>query len=200
MKKCLVFAVATILLAGGAFAQEKQDGLKKTKPQPLGSGREAEIWDGFNDRLANQVDSWFKDGEFIKVIQIIKLQYEIYPKSYEIATNLGWMHENVEQNPEALTVYKRYPAENPSDPDNMMPLAQFYFLKRKYSDAVLALVPAVGKKPGQHPNMYRMLARSYEMLKKYKEAIGVWDSYIKLAPTDLQAKANLDRVKKKMAG
>ena len=197
MKLGLVL-VGIALAALGVAQVSKKEGLGKAKAPKTGSTREAEIWSAFNDRVTTQIDVWFKDGEFLKSIQIISVQYELDPKDYEVATNLAWMLENVEEWDKGLAVYKRYAKDNASSPDAFQPLAESYFLKRKFADAITVLAPIVGKVPKLHPNMYRMLGTSYERVKKYKEAIPVWEMYIKLAPNDGQAKVNLERVKTKL--
>ncbi len=198
MKLGLVF-VGIALVSLGFSQAPKKEALGKAKVPKSSSSREAEIWGAFNDRLTTQIDVWFKDGEFLKAIQIIGAQYELDPKDYEVATNLAWMLENVEEWDKGLAVYKRYAKDNADSPDAFQPLAESYFLKRKFTEAIAVLSPIVGKVPKLHPNMYRMLGTSYERVKKYKEAIPIWEMYIKLAPNDGQAKVNLERVKSKLA-
>ncbi len=118
------------------------------------------IWAAANDRMSTQIDIWFEDGDFPTVIQLLKIQQGVYPADYEIATNLGWMLENIEKYDEALATYIRYRRENPEDPDAALPEATFYHLKRAYAKVPPLLEPAIKRKP--HANAYRILAQAYE--------------------------------------
>ena len=160
--------------------------------------RLTQIWNAVEDRMTDQVDTWFEEGDFPKSIQLLRFQNEMSPADYDIATNLGWMLENVEDYPGATAVYEKFRKFNVSDPDASMPLAEMYYRKRNFAQTITILEPVIGKKKGMHPNNYRMLATSYERTKKYKESIRTWKTYINIAPNDLQAKANLARVEKKL--
>ena len=167
-------------------------------PKAKAPDRQAAIWNAATDRLTDQMDIWFKAGEFPKTIQVLRLQAEIDPHDYDVATNLGWMYENVDDYPNALIAYKRFRQSNPQDPDAAMPEAEMYYRKRKYADVIPILGPIIGRM-GMHPNNYRLLATSYERVGKLKESRATWQAYIKLAPKDEQAKRNLERVEKKLA-
>lgn len=166
-------------------------GLSHAAPDPQ---RLAAIWDAANDRISEQVDVWFDDGDYPAVIQLLKVQYEMYPDNYDVATNLGWMQENVEMWDDAITTYLRFKNDNPQDPDAPLALADFYFRRKAYGKVPPLLEPVIKRRP--HPNVFRLLAHSYNRLKMYGDALRVWDSYIALAPNDLPAKANRERVLK----
>jgi tetratricopeptide (TPR) repeat protein len=156
------------------------------------------IWDSAMNRIVQQVDIWFDDGEFPIAIQAIRIQYELEPQDYEIATNLGWMLENIEENDKALVVYQDYRQKNPNNPDASFPEAHFYFRKREFEKVPPLLEPAI-QNGRPHPNAYRTLAHAYERLEKLQDSARVWQTYIALAPGDETAKKNLERVQKKIA-
>lgn len=156
------------------------------------------IWAEANNRVADQVDVWFDDGDYPKVIQLLKMHTEMFPADYDIATNLGWMQENVQDYPAAIKTYERFRERNPHDPDAALALAEFYFRQKRYKDVIPLMEPAIVGKP--HPNAFRMLAHSYEKLGDLKNSERVWKLYIARAPSDLTAQANLRRVEKKLQG
>jgi tetratricopeptide (TPR) repeat protein len=158
------------------------------------------IWHTARLRMEKQNDRWFEEGDFPRAIQSLRLMAQIFPHDYEIATNLGWMLENVEEYDEALSAYVRYLRDNPNDPDASFPQASFYYRRKLYAKVPPLLEPSLklGKKP--HANSYRLLAHSYEKLELLKDARRVWEMMIRAYPQDRAAKANLDRVIKKAGG
>lgn len=172
--------VSLLCLSGAAFAQDRVD----------------EIWTHATNRLADQLDQTFEDGDFPFVISMLRVSFADEPKNYDVATNLGWMLENVREWRQAEDFYKQFLADNPGNPEAAYPLGFFYYMRKQHVDAIKVLEPTL--KNAVHPNTYRVLAKCYEREKKYSEAIRVWELQIKKWPSDLPAKANIDRVKKKM--
>lgn len=171
--------------------------------------RMTQIWNAVSDRMTDQVDEWFEEGEFPKVIQLLRFQFAMYPNDYEIATNLGWMCENVEDYDMATKVYQDFNRLNPTDPDAALPLGEMLFrrannvrkndaLRNSLLNQAIAVLEPTLKKKGMHGNNYRILASSYERLGRFKDAKRILEIYIKIAPNDGQAKVNLARVEKKL--
>ncbi len=158
--------------------------------------RMGRIMTSVNDRLGTQADAWFEDGEFPRALQLLRVHYELMPNDYEVATNLGWMLENMELFDEALAVYVRYKNENPKDPDATFPEANFYYMKKLYAKVPALLEPSISRKP--HGNSYRILAHSYERLNMFKDSVRIWDVYIRLNPNDEAARNNRKRVASKI--
>jgi tetratricopeptide (TPR) repeat protein len=156
------------------------------------------IWSYADARLDSQMDTWFDDGEFPKDIQLLRLTTQLRPSDYESWTNLGWMLENVQDWDGALQVYKEYQANNPHDSDGALPLGEYYFRMKKFALVPPLFEPAIARRPHPHPNVFRILAHSYERLGKFSDAERVWKSYIAIAPKDDAAKNNLMRVEKKL--
>jgi tetratricopeptide (TPR) repeat protein len=180
-------AVAALALVSAASAQN---------PDPK---RLEVIWDSVYDRLSRQTDAWFKDGDFPRTVQILRFHYSLDTTSFENGTNLGYMLENIELNDEALAVYIRLRTTNPNDPDDAWPEANFYFRKKAYAKVPPILEPTI-KGHDPHPNNYRTLAHAYEKLNMFADAKRVWEKYLAKHPNDLAAKANLNKVIKKLSG
>lgn len=167
---------------------------------PQSTGRDAAIWSYARVRMQQQMDVWFDLGEFPKVIQVLRVEREVAPADYDVVTNLGWMLENVQDYDSARAEYRRYLKDNPNDSDAALPLAQQYFLKKEYTAVPELLEPFINRTPPPHPNVYRILANSYERMKKYGESVRVWKTYLKVAPDDLTAIKNLKKVEDKRKG
>jgi len=181
----------TTFLAGLLFAST----LAAQAPDPA---RMQVIWEAFDDRMNTQTDIWFDDGEFPRVIQAVRVMYALYPNDYEIATNLGWMLENIELDEAAIEIYRDYARNNPKDPDATYPEAQYYYREKQYEKVPDLLEPAIKMDPKPHPNAFRTLAHSYERLGKLEDSRRVWQAMIKLHPDDEPAKNNLRRVEGKI--
>ncbi|MDX2066095.1 MAG: tetratricopeptide repeat protein [Fimbriimonadaceae bacterium] len=151
------------------------------------------------NRLSTQGDVWFEDGDYPRVIELLRYQVELYPSDYDLATNLGWLLESTERPEEATKVYIAYAKRNPNDPDALLPEAQQYFLKRKYDQSLAVALRGLNGPNAKraHPNLYRIAANSYERLGKFAESEKIWDRYLKLNPDDASALNRRATVRKK---
>lgn len=169
-------------------------------PQDATAKRAEAIWDRAIDRINRQTDVWFIDGDFPRVINLCRVMYALYPSDYEIATNLGWMLENIERWDEALAVYIKFRTENADDPDAAWPEANFYYMKKAYNKIPPILEPTLKMAHKPHPNNYRTLAHAYERMNQLADCQRIWKAYLMIAPDDAPAKNNLSRVEKKIRG
>lgn len=190
-------AVAALLTLGlVANAQDRSPGLHGRRPAGE-SGRLAAIWDAAEERMARQADAWFKDGDYPRVIQLLRFRGELYSGDEEANSDLGWMLENVEEDAEALRVYQAFRRRNPQNPDAPWLEANFRFRKKDYAPIPALLEPTIARKP--HPNSYRTLAHAYERTNRLADSERIWTTYLARFPDDETAKANLRRVKEKRA-
>lgn len=180
-------AIALVLVAG-----------YQTRESGVDPGRMKIIWDAFEERVQVQNDIWYSDGEFPRVIQLLKVMASLQPQDYETATTLGWMLENVERWDEALAVYVAYRKRYPNDPEAYYPEANFYFMKKMYSRVPPLIEPSLKMAVKPHPNSYRILALSYERMGLLTAARRVFKTIIERDPSDGAAKMNLSRVEKKI--
>jgi tetratricopeptide (TPR) repeat protein len=150
------------------------------------------IWGVAANRMITQQDAWFDDGDYLACINLLGFESEKYHNDYEMWTNLGWMQENVHDWDGALATYQRYRKLNEGEVDNSLPEAQYYFMKKQYA-LIPDLLESAIKHPKCHPNNFRLLAWSYERMKKYPEAVRVWKAYLATGANDATAKRNLGR-------
>jgi tetratricopeptide (TPR) repeat protein len=190
------------ILGIAGFASAAQGPAGRTQSGPASSAQAPDrlkaIWSYAQDRIDRQTDVWFDGGDFPATIQILKVASELNPHDYEILTNLGWMQENVHESEAAIATYERYQRDNPDDPDAALPIAQYYFLKKQYDKVPPILEHTMSTKGKKHPNMFRILAGSYERMGKFTDAERILKQYIAQTPGDAQAKLNLARVERKM--
>lgn len=156
------------------------------------------VFAAMENRMYRQSDYWWDDGDFPRCVQLLRFMFRLFPKEYEIATDLGWMLENIERNDEALVTYKAFRQENPGNAEAAFPEANFYFMKKQYDKVWPIIAPTLKGNP--HPNSYRICAHSYERTDKLKESKAVWEALLNRFPDDGPAKVNLNRVNAKLAG
>ncbi len=173
-------------------------GLCSAPRQTVDAKRIGQIWDAAEDRIRRQNDKWFKDGQFPRCVQSLRLKLELNPNDYEAVTDLGYMLENIERNDEALALYIRFRLSASGNPDAPWPEANFYFHRGAYAKVPPLIEPTLKRHP--HANSYRLLAHSYEKLGMFSDSRRIWDLYLEINPKDEVAKNNQRRVKNLMKG
>jgi hypothetical protein len=204
MKRSLALAAA--LLAAGpiqAQAPEVKDSVGgASKRQPDGSAQSL-IEGAFQARLTSEVSQLFEDGDFPRATQIINVQTRHWPDDYERATDLIWMHGNMEQWSLELGEAARFRILNSGDPDAWYPEAQIHFMDRAYAYVIpiMAQAAKISRETGRplHPNGYRILAHAFNRLQMHAQSLEVWDEYLKLAPDDEAGKRNREAVARRLA-
>ncbi len=185
MKRWVVIGLMLIgVLASAAGTPKKQP-------------RQDLIWDTVHNRFVDQLDYWFEDGDYPRCVQLLKVMSELDPDDYEIATDLGWMLENIEMDAEALSVYVRFRKENVKDADATFPEANYYYKQGLFAKVPSLLEGSLPLKP--HANSWRILAHSYEKMGQLSDSKRIWTGYLKLNPDDGPAKVNLKRVEGKLS-
>lgn len=177
-----------LLVFGGPHASVSKPGAQPS--------RASEIWERAEVRASRQSDIWFKRGDYLRAIQLLRFRAALFPSDYDINTDLGWMLSNVEAHDEALSVYVRFRQNNPTDADAPFPEANFYFQRRAYAKVPPLLEPTLPKRP--HSNSYRILAHSYERMGLLQDSARVWRALLVRNPNDGAAKSNLERVESKL--
>lgn len=207
MKKAHIAAVAIgLLVIAFTFAQTGALKTSTAGNHEPGSAvrpdlsRVKGILEFIRGEASSQHDVWFDDGDFPRSVQSLKILHSLFPADYSLLTDLGWMLENIQENSSALITYKKYATRYPEDAEAAYPEAEFYFRNKLWSKVPPIIEPSLKLKPHPHPNSYRILARSYEMMGLLKDSQRVWDEYLAIDPNDGQAKVNLARVLKKMRG
>lgn len=149
-------------------------------------------------RMMRQNDAWFKDGEYLPAIQNLEVLVGTNPHDEESWSNLSWMYMNIERGDLQWITTRRFSRENPTYQDALYYEAEFLYMKKAYAKIPAILEPVIGSGRPDN-NVYRFLAHSYTKLGYYKDALRVWDAFIKVNPKDGQAIANRARVADKLA-
>lgn len=195
MKRIAAVAAGFFLaLTASAQLDEPKTGI--SRPKVTETGRMGVIWNAYQDRLASQTDHDFEQGDFPKVIQLLKVQTDMDRQGYERWTDLIWMLGNVEEYAAQIAAARQFRNYNLTNPEAWYPEAEIYFIKRAFVKVIPIMEEAIRLKGTIHPNSYRILANSWTRLGFKSEAIRVWEQMLKRYPNDDRAKVQLDRLKK----
>ncbi|MEA2552719.1 MAG: hypothetical protein QOJ65_895, partial [Fimbriimonadaceae bacterium] len=136
--------VAAGILCVAVVSSANADTQQLTEQQRLDS-----IWYGATERMSQQVDAWYGSGDYLRCIQLLKLETAIFPYDFDNTDLLGWFQESTDDEPGAIATYIAFRANNPNDPDGPYMEAAYYFRKRLYAKVPPLLEPIVAQKP--HP-------------------------------------------------
>lgn len=151
-----------------------------------------------NDRFTAQGDAWFKDGHYLRVIELYRVRAELYPQ-YETAwSDLSWMLFNVKDLDGQLSTAVKFKEQNPDLADAAFMEGNWYFQKKAYLKTIEILEPTIWMKPAPHPNSFRVLAQAYRRIGMLEHAIKVWKEQLRLYPDDPTARANLQRAEEEL--
>lgn len=195
MKRWTVGLAAVALCAVG-MAQDAEPKTGVSRPKVTESGRMGALWSSYQDRMANQIDHDFEEGDFPKIIQLLKVQADMNRQGYETWTDLIWMLGNVEQFSEQIATARQFRNYNVKNPEAWYPEAEIYFIKRSFVKVIPIMEEAIKLEGPIHPNTYRILANSWTRLGFKSEAIRVWEMLLKRYPNDERARVQLERLKK----
>jgi hypothetical protein len=149
-----------------------------------------------DEYVIGHVDRQFVDGFWEEILPLLRWRREIYPTDYDVVTDLGFLLTSGKKVEEALTLYRQYERDVPTDPDRFLPRGGLFYLQKKWPQVIEALVPTRGTPC--HPNNLRMLAKAYEETGDLKNAEATFAEFVKRFPNDGPAKKNLERVRGKL--
>ena len=187
--KHAAIAFLTLAVAAGAHAQHA------TEQQRLDS-----IWYAATNRMSQQCDLWYKHGEYLRCIQLLKIETAILPYDFESVSLLGWFQQSTDDEAGELATYVNYRKMNPGDPLGPYLEAMYYYRKKLYAKVPPLLEPLLKQQPPPDANVYRELAHCYEDMDLLADSKRVWEAYLAVSPNDPAAKKNLERVEKKLKG
>ena len=147
-----------------------------------------------DDRAMVEMDASFNDtGDYPKSIQLLRIRSRVMPHDEEIITDLIWMLGNVDYMGEAVSEGIRYMNENPQSSDRAFPLAQLYFNMNLFAKVPAILEEDILRDPPPHPLTFRMIGHSYRKMGFHKDALRVWEEYLKHYPDDDIIRSHRDR-------
>lgn len=158
------------------------------------------IWYAATNRMSQQCDLWYDEGEYLRCIQLLKIETTILPYDYDSVSLLGWFQQSTDDEAGELATYIVYRQRNPGDPLGGYLEAMYYYRKKLYAKVPPLLEPLIKQTPPPDPNVFRELAHCYEKMDLLADSKRVWEAYLAIDPQDGAAKNNLERVEKKLKG
>jgi tetratricopeptide (TPR) repeat protein len=182
---------AALLVAGTSIASAQ----KLSEQQRLDS-----IWYAASNRMSQQCDSWYSRGEYLRCIQLLKIETTIFPYDFDSVSLLGWFQQSTEDEAGELATYVAFRRNNAGDSLAPYLEAMFYYRKKLYAKVPPLLEPLIKATPHPDASVYRQLAHCYEDMNLLSDSKRIWQAFLAIAPNDPAAKTNLSRVEKKLKG
>ncbi|MCW5939712.1 MAG: hypothetical protein KF884_00695 [Fimbriimonadaceae bacterium] len=165
----------------------------------LAPGQSNPVLEAARNQMVEQNDEWYEDGEYLIVIQNLRILCEEDPTDEDRWSDLIWMLGNVEAYADQIAACYRYRDLNPEKLDGSYYLAQFFFMRRAYARVPELMEPVIQTEPPPHPNCFRFLTNSYQRMGYFEEALRVVEAHIKAYPEDQSAQAKRDGIRRQLA-
>jgi len=164
----------TATAAGPVVAQEQE-------PDP---DRVAEILYHTEVRATDEADVMFEDGDYPKVIQQMRIRYEIRPWDEKVASELIWMLGNVEYEGERVARAMKFIDDSPEIADRGLPAAQVFWQRQVFARIPGVLEPDIHRDPPPHRTVFTLLTAAYRRMGYDHDVIRVIDVALKHFPGD----------------
>lgn len=150
------------------------------------------------DRLAQEATLLNKRGKFDQVISLLE-PHKGNPRndSALFFNELGITYRNQSKLDESIQAYRRALFLDPENPVVMKNLADAFFLKKEYSQAVEMCQKALKSNPRFH-QARSTLGLAYYQLGKFPEALEEFEAVLKLNPQDEQARKFREAIREKL--
>jgi tetratricopeptide (TPR) repeat protein len=161
-------------------------------------GQENPVLAAARQAMVDQNDEWYDDGEYLIVVQNLRILCAGDPSDEDRWSDLIWMLGNVEQYAAQLQVSTQYRELNPGRADAAYYLAQFYFLRRAYAKVPELMEPVIKAEPPPHANCFRFLTNSYQRMGYLEDALRVVTAHLRAYPDDAMADAKRDGIRRQL--
>jgi len=202
LKRCFIpFLAAVLIVAAGATtarAQGKAPATASGKPETL---KQAALQvDGMTGRVLDQlwdteVDHYWHDGDYNRIIALTRVCVEIDPSFNEAYADAGFLLWSQGDIP-AADAFLEYGIQRTKSKGGLyFEFGRHLYTTKRYTDAAKYLEKAVAQ-PNPSPLWYGTLGHTYRQLKRYDDAVRVWQIVVDKYPTWPSGPPNLARVKK----
>lgn len=133
------------------------------------------IVSGVVDRLWNQTDAYWHDGDYPRIVALDRIVTEADPQFLEAYSNGGWLMDSLGRTQDAQAYYTLGTQNNPHAEYAYWNLGFFYFsTAHDYPAAARAFRQAV-RLPDADLKDWKMLAHSYEKAQNWDLAVSTWE-------------------------
>ena len=188
-------ALLGALVPAPAWAQAAKPGVAARKPVTL---KEAVVQvDGITGRVVDQlwvqVDKYWHDGDYNRIVELCRLCVEADPHFLEAYSAGAWLLWSLDRTGEADAFLKQGVAANPNRYDLHFDFGSHLVRTKRDRDALPYLQAATRHKnaPAQ---AWSVLAHCYRRLGRLDEALATWQTVVKRFPNFAAGPPNLRRI------
>ena len=208
--KSLVGIVAASLLsacfAGPVVVQttaprpiNKGAALKQTKPAASKTDDVADaILNDIGNRLWEQGDKYWHDGDYQRVVGLGRIIIEIDPKDEEVVDSMAWLLWSMGDIKGADELLKYAISKSPTQGMLYANFGGHLYRTKRYEDAAKYLEQGI-KVGGVTSAAYSFLGHTYSRLGKLKEAVETWKECVKRFPKYPAGPPNLKAAEARLA-
>jgi len=208
--KSLVGIVAASLLsacfAGPVVAQtvaprpiNKGAALKQIKPAASKTDDVADaILNDIGNRLWEQGDKYWHDGDYQRVVGLGRIIIEIDPKDEEVVDSMAWLLWSMGDIKGADELLKYAISKSPTQGMLYANFGGHLYRTKRYEDAAKYLEQGI-KVGGVTSAAYSFLGHTYSRLGKLKEAVETWKECVKRFPKYPAGPPNLKAAEARLA-
>jgi tetratricopeptide (TPR) repeat protein len=191
-------AVAAVAAAAGAVRAQQPAAAGATPPKPETLKEAVAQVDGVTNRVLDglwtHVDHYWHDGDYNRIVSLSRMCVEIDPsfnEAYAAASYLLWSQGDVP----AADWFLQYGIGRTNYKGGLyFELGRHLYTTKRYGDAAKYLEKAVAQ-PNPTPIWYATLGHSYRQLKRYDDAVRVWQIVVDKYPSFAAGPTNLARAK-----
>jgi hypothetical protein len=151
------------------------------------------------DKLWDRTDYYWHDGDYNRIVGLIRVVIEADPEFYEAYSVGAWLLWSMGDKPASNRLLDLGVQKGKNKWMAQYNFGELLFVRREFKDAIPHLNFAI-----QHANApaqaWKMLAHSYEKTGDVKKSAELWRTVVKRFPNDQAGPSNLARVEKKLQG
>ena len=151
------------------------------------------------DNLWEATDHFFHEGDYYRIIALIRVCVAIDPSFVEAYSSGAWLLWSIGDTAGADAFLADGEARSPRKAEIAYEMGWHLYNTKRY-DAALPYLEKGIKSPTAHVVCYTTLGHCYRQLKRYPDSVRVWKMVVQKFPTFTAGQSNLARVEKLARG
>lgn len=197
----VVSAAALVALAAGASPAAAQKAAAATAAAAPTYKQAVTQVDGITSRVIDklwvQTDAYWHDGDYNRIVGLIRVVVEAEPTFSEAYANGAYLLWSMGDTASADWFLQRGIRNTPKDWSLPFEFGRHLFTTKRYASALPYLKKATTYKTAT-ALPYSMLAHTYDRLGRLEESVTTWRQVVKKFPTFVSGPTNLARVQAKL--
>lgn len=151
------------------------------------------IVSGMVDTMWAQVDTYFHQGDYPRICALDRVITQCDPHFVDCYSTGGWLMDSLGRRADAEAFYQEGVRNNPTESAAYYSLGMFYYNTLKDYSAAAAVYKQDVDEANADVNDWKMLAHSYEKLKRIDDAVDVLEKAKSRWPNGPAVQVNLNR-------